>query len=582
MAIKKLSVQFPTRFGNFVALQDFNLLLAAGEIHGLVGESGAGKSTIGAAIIGLLQHPGYISEGEIILSGEHLTHLNSKQYHRLRGRRISMIFQDPQTSLNPLLTIASQLVETIRQHRHIDVVPARHLAIELLEESGIRDAAKRIDDYPHQFSGGMRQRVVIALALCTEPELIIADEPTTALDVAVQRQILQLIQALARKRKVGIILITHDIGVINEVTDTVTVLRNGQIIEAGATQQILKNSAKSYTKSLLAAVPRLDIKLDRFQNLMLDEAPDKKTDNAQDSWKITGASAQFATQWLHSSRSKTRSDTENTVLSLNNITVTYPTARVSWFSKSTNTPALSNISFAVRPGEVLGIVGESGSGKSTLAKTIAGLIDPSAGNMQFNGQPLPVGSKRGRHHIARRQIQMVFQDPYSSLNNRKTVENIISEPLRFYGLEPDRTKRRKLVASMLEVVGMRQSAMLKYPHQFSGGQRQRIAIARSLVANPEFLICDEPTSALDVSIQAQILNLLKDLQSNFSLTIVFISHNLAVIRQMADKVIVLKDGQLIEAAVADSFFNNPTTAYSKLLLRETPSLANTAKNDVQI
>ena len=568
--IRDLSVKFPTRFGEFTALDSIDLDVKAGEIHGLVGESGAGKSTVGAAVIGLLQSPGYISSGEIHFLGQDLRQLDDDAYHEMRGSHISMIFQDPQTSLNPLLTIAVQLIETIRQHSDVSHSDARKRAIGLLKETGLHDVEQRIDDYPHQFSGGMRQRVVIALALCTDPELIIADEPTTALDVSVQKQILALIRSLCDERQIGIILITHDIGVINEITDRVTVLRSGRVIETGATRDVLGNPTDEYTRALMAAVPRLDKRLDRFRNIVGEDLLDKE-DN---SWVVSGASAEYASQWLLEAHNQAPKRDNNTapIVSVANLDVTFRSGQPGWFRKKEGFKALNDISFEMYPGEVLGVVGESGSGKSTLAKAIVGLVDPSAGTMLFRGEHLPPGSQRDRKHAARRQIQMVFQDPYSSLNNRQTVERIISEPIKFYGLATDAKSVRKLVASVLDLVEMPQRAMLKYPHQFSGGQRQRIAVARALVARPEFLICDEPTSALDVSIQAQMLNLLKDLQEAFGLSIMFISHNLAVIRQMADRVVVLKSGQLIEIAETEQFFRAPAEPYSQMLLSETPSL----------
>lgn len=581
--VQGLSVQIPSRFGIFTAVNDVNLQLQAGEIHGLVGESGAGKSTIGAAIIGLLENPARISKGSIKLLNDELTLLSEEDYHRLRGNRISMIFQDPQTSLNPLLSVAEQLIETIRQHRSISYNDARSLAADLLTETGIAQAAQRMDEYPHQFSGGMRQRVVIALALCTDPELIIADEPTTALDVSVQKQILKLIRELAEKRKVGFIVITHDIGVIAEITDNVTVLRHGRVVESGPTRSVLGSPVEAYTKALMAAVPRLDAKLPRFLNI-------ETTDNSLDSdtetnWQVAGASADAASIWLmgtsqspnklapEKTHARLHSDPKNrpVLLEVNDLGVTFG-KKNRWFKKDAGFSALTGINIKVHHGEVLGVVGESGSGKSTLAKAIVGLVSASSGSLQFDGKVLPDGSERSRKHPARRRIQMVFQDPYSSLNNRRTVEAILTEPLCFYGLAEKGEESKRLVASVLDMVEMPQRAMLKYPHQFSGGQRQRIAVARALMARPDFLICDEPTSALDVSIQAQILNLLKDLQSNLGLTILFISHNLAVVRQMADSVTVLRHGKQVESADSETFFTSPQADYSQQLLRETPSL----------
>lgn len=577
LEVTDLTVSIPSRFGEFKAVDSVSFHVQPGEIHGLVGESGAGKSTIGAAIMGLLEHPAGIEKGSIRLADEELTTLDEEQYHRLRGSRISMIFQDPQTSLNPLLTIADQLIETIQQHRDLDYHAARSLAVELLTETGIESAEHRLDEYPHQFSGGMRQRVVIAMALCTHPELIIADEPTTALDVSIQKQILALIKTLAKQHQVGVILITHDIGVIAEITDNVTVLRNGRIIETGTTPQVLGKPCEEYTKALMAAVPRLDKRVERFLNIVNED----KTIDGSASWSVEGASADFAAQWLLQGGKKqqttTASATTNTVIDnpvimdLKNLGVTFG-RKNGWIIKRPGFKALDNVSIQIQRGEVVGLVGESGSGKSTLAKAIVGLVPLSSGSMEFNGASLPDARKRQRTHPARQEIQMVFQDPYSSLNNRRTVEAILTEPLRFYGLAKKGPESKRLVASVLNLVEMPQRAMRKYPHQFSGGQRQRIAVARALMARPSFLICDEPTSALDVSIQAQILNLLKDLQKNFGLTILFISHNLAVVRQMADQVLVLRHGEQVEKAASESFFNSPSAEYSQQLLRETPSL----------
>ena len=567
LEIKDLTVQYPTRFGTFTAIDGINLNLGAGEIHGLVGESGAGKSTIGQAVIGLIPSPGFIAKGSVHLNGQDLTRLDHASYHKLRGDKISMIFQDPQTSLNPLFTIEEQMVETIRTHSKVSFEEARARAVSLLSETGIEDAASRLEEYPHQFSGGMRQRVVIALALSTDPELIIADEPTTALDVAIQSQILDLIRDLATARKMGIILITHDIGVIAQITDQVTVLRGGQVMETGATPQVLGQPSHDYTKALMAAVPRLDRKLERFSNILSEEPPLSSPELA---WRVEGASDQFASDWLLKGE---RSGTQGgDILKIRNLDVTFYKDRPFSWGNRDGFRALQDINLTVPRGKTLGVIGESGSGKSTLAKSIVGLIKPSAGEILFDGKPLPLGRSRGRKHASRREIQMVFQDPYSSLNNRRKIEDIIGEPIRFFGLAQDREEQRRIVASILDLVEMPQRAMLKYPHQFSGGQRQRIAVARALVARPSFLICDEPTSALDVSIQAQILNLLKDLQSSFGLSILFISHNLAVVRQMSDTVAVLKRGRLMESGEAERFFEAPNDAYSKHLLSETPSL----------
>jgi len=559
LEVAGLTVEFPGRHGIFTAIEDVSLSIAPGEIHGLVGESGAGKSTIGAAVIGLLQSPGRVAAGALTLGETDLRALSPFEAHKIRGKRISMIFQDPQTSLNPLMTIEDQLIETILAHEQIKVGAARKRAIDLLEEIGIENAALRIRAYPHQFSGGMRQRVVIALALCTNPELIIADEPTTALDVAVQSQVLELIRRTADTRGIGFLLITHDIGVIAQITDNVTVLRDGKVVETGPTERVLGAAQHVYTQALMAAVPPLNRKMHRFL------VPEDDQSHASDS---TQPQAEDASQWLQQGAKSLGEG-----LDLTDITVRFVGTRTSLWQKPVPFVALDDVSFAVRPGTVTGLVGESGSGKSTLARVVAGLIHPASGHMRLGDEELPLAKNRGRKDPSRRLIQMVFQDPYSSLNGRHRIGDILSEPLTLYGLEPDAGRRRALCAAMIDLVGLSEDSIDRYPHQFSGGQRQRIAVARALLARPRILICDEPTSALDVSIQAQILNLLKDLQDRFGLTILFISHNLAVVRQMADDVVVLKGGQVIEAGPSEQFFERPQSDYGKSLLSLTPSMS---------
>ena len=553
LTIKDLTVKFPSRFGDFSAIEGVDMTIKPGEIHGLVGESGAGKSTVGAAVIGLLQAPGYVANGILTLGDTDLRDLTAAQAHEVRGDRISMIFQDPQTSLNPLMTIEDQLVETIQAHSDASKTAARRRAVDLLEDIGIQNASQRIKAYPHQFSGGMRQRVVIALAICTDPELIIADEPTTALDVAVQSQVLDLIQQLARERQIAFMLITHDIGVIAQVANRVTVMRKGRVVETGDTAQVLGAPKHPYTRALMDAVPPLDQKIDRFRVPAADDTAVMQGDTAE-RWLLEGQ--QYGL----------------TGLALENLTVTFTGQRTSLFRKPSHYVALEDVTLTIRPGSIMGLVGESGSGKSTLAKAITGLVTPTYGTMILGDTVLPFGSSRSRHHSSRQLVQMVFQDPYSSLNPRHRIGDILTEPLRFYGFVKDPAERTSLAASMLSLVGMQPDAIIKYPHQFSGGQRQRIAVARALLARPRFLICDEPTSALDVSIQAEILNLLKELQARFGLTILFISHNLAVVRQMADDTAVLRNGKIQEVNTTEVVYQSPQAKYTKSLLAQTPEM----------
>ena len=553
LTIKDLTVKFPSRFGDFSAIEGVDMTIKPGEIHGLVGESGAGKSTVGAAVIGLLQAPGYVANGILTLGDTDLRDLTAAQAHEVRGDRISMIFQDPQTSLNPLMTIEDQLVETIQAHSDASKTAARRRAVDLLEDIGIQNASQRIKAYPHQFSGGMRQRVVIALAICTDPEVIIADEPTTALDVAVQSQVLDLIKQLARERQIAFMLITHDIGVIAQVANRVTVMRKGRVVETGDTAQVLGAPKHPYTRALMDAVPPLDQKIDRFRVPAADDTAVMQGDTAE-RWLLEGQ--QYGL----------------TGLALENLTVTFTGQRTSLFRKPSPYVALEDVTLTIRPGSIMGLVGESGSGKSTLAKAITGLVTPTYGTMILGDTVLPFGSSRSRHHSSRQLVQMVFQDPYSSLNPRHRIGDILTEPLRFYGFVKDPAERTSLAASMLSLVGMQPDAIIKYPHQFSGGQRQRIAVARALLARPRFLICDEPTSALDVSIQAEILNLLKELQARFGLTILFISHNLAVVRQMADDTAVLRNGKIQEVNTTEVVYQSPQAKYTKSLLAQTPEM----------
>ncbi|PYG25613.1 dipeptide ABC transporter ATP-binding protein [Pelagimonas varians] len=559
LTIKDLAVKFPSRFGDVSAIEDVDMTIAPGEIHGLVGESGAGKSTVGAAVIGLLSTPGYIAGGELTLGDTDLRSLSEQEAHAIRGDRISMIFQDPQTSLNPLMTIEDQLVETIQAHSDVSQGAAVKRAVDLLEEIGIDNAATRIKAYPHQFSGGMRQRVVIALAICTDPELIIADEPTTALDVAVQSQVLDLIRRLAKDRQIAFMLITHDIGVIAQIADRVTVMRKGRVMETGDTEQVLSRPTHPYTRALMDAVPPLDHRITRFRTPTDAETapPGSIPDNAAERWLLEGQQHELLG------------------LTLDGIHLSFPGTRTSIWRKPDPFVALQDINLTIRPGSIMGLVGESGSGKSTLAKAITGLIAPTSGTMFLGDNVLPAGRARKRNDPSRQLIQMVFQDPYSSLNSRHRIGDILSEPLWLYGFVNDAAERRSLAAAMLELVGMAPDAIDKYPHQFSGGQRQRVAVARALLARPRFLICDEPTSALDVSIQAEILNLLKDLQSVFGLTILFISHNLAVVRQMSDDIAVLRNGKIEEIGSTEGMFERPQADYTKKLLALTPVMPRT-------
>ncbi|MBO9411878.1 MULTISPECIES: ABC transporter ATP-binding protein [unclassified Ruegeria] len=554
LTINDLTVEFPTRRQLFTAVDHVDLSVEPGEIHGLVGESGAGKSTIGAAIMGLLDRPGRIASGTIKLRGDQISGIDADAMRGLRGKKISMIFQDPLTSLNPLFTVREQLVETIQAHLGGSDAEANKRARDLIDRVGIPDPDTRLDQYPHQFSGGMRQRVVIALALCTEPDVIIADEPTTALDVSVQAQILDLIKELATERQVGVILITHDMGVIADTTDKVTVMYAGKVVESGPTSQVMGQPTHEYTKSLIAAVPRPTLKLHRFPQI-----------------SYGGRETRFAIEDMARHWPKVDNDTSKPVFEIRNLTKRFLQKRGLLPWDRTYFTAVDDVSFDIRAGEVFGVVGESGSGKSTVARMIAGLYPVDGGTITFEGQTVSDLTNKAALDAYRKNIQMIFQDPYSSLNPRMRVDEIVAEPIRHHKLMDGADIKRR-VDELLDQVGLGHEAGLKYPHEFSGGQRQRISIARALATQPRFLICDEPTSALDVSIQAQILNILKDLQEHLGLTLLFISHDLPVVRQMCDRVAVMKQGKVVELQETNDLFANPQTEYASELLRLMPKL----------
>ncbi len=556
LRIEGLCVSYPTRRGTVDALSDVSLTVDRGEILGLVGESGAGKSTVGNAIMGLIEAPGRVTGGRIALAGEGMLALESQPQRKLRGKRIGMIFQDPQTSLNPLYTIERQLTETIEAHLPLGRRESRARALALLTQVGIPEPQHRLGQYPHQLSGGLRQRVVIALALAADPWLLVADEPTTALDVSIQAQILRLLGHLCRERALGVILVTHDMGVINEVTHRVAVMYRGKIVETGTTQEVLSKPRHPYTRQLLNAVPRAAVKLQRFPVVGNASPRPQEADGGP------------ATRWLHSATTvHSNADAKTPLVVLDDVTMAF-TTRWSLFPHRRRTlKAVDRVSFAVHPGEVFGLVGESGSGKSTVARLISGFYPPSGGRITFAGRDIQtLERKRGPL-----PIQMIFQDPYSSLNPRMSVKAIVAEPMAYHRLAPP-ADIPNLVVDLLALVGLERDAQYRYPHEFSGGQRQRISIARALASRPQFLLCDEPTSALDVSIQAQILNLLKDLQERLGLTMLFISHDLPVIRQMCDRIAVMRHGRLCEVASAEALFAHPQHPYTRELLTLMPTL----------
>ena len=565
LQVTNLNISYPTRKETIVASKDVEFNLERGEILGIVGESGSGKSTIANAIINLIDPPGEITGGSIKIDDNELRS-NEDVIQKYRGKKIGFVFQDPQTSLNPLFKIKDQLIETIQTHLDLDYQEALKKSIRLLEEVGIDNAEERIEDYPHQFSGGMRQRVVIALAISCEPDLIIADEPTTALDVSIQYQILELLKDLTKKRNLGVIIITHDMGVIAETTNKVIVMRYGIIVEQGDTKELLTNPKSTEARSLVISVPPTNKKIDRFKLI----SPDGK-EITSDSKNLT---KNIIKTW------GVRENKNQKLLELSEVTKIFDEQTMASsfrFGSKNDTndkavKAVNDVSFELYEGETLGLVGESGSGKSTIAKIITGLVRPTNGEIFYNNLSLYNSKRKYQIENSRGQIQMIFQDPYSSLNPRFKVRDIIAEPIKLFQKNISKSELIQNTHDLIDIVGMTRQSLDRYPHEFSGGQRQRISIARALATRPRLLVCDEPTSALDVSIQAQILNLLKDIQDELHLTMLFISHDLPVIRQMCNRIVVLKNGSVCETKESEELFNAPDHPYTQELIRLMPKI----------
>ncbi|MEQ8446501.1 MAG: ABC transporter ATP-binding protein [Pelagibacterium sp.] len=546
LSVKDLSVVFHLRRGDFTAVKSISFDIMPGEVLGVVGESGAGKSMTGTAIMGLIDPPGEISSAAITLNGDRIDGLDEESLRKIRGRRIGMVMQDPLTSLNPLFTVGEQLIETIRRHLPLNQDEARDRAIALLADAGIPDPASRIDSYPHQFSGGMRQRVVISLALAAEPELVIADEPTSALDVSVQAQIIKVLKRLCAERGVAVMLITHDMGVIAEAADRMIVMNKGEIVETGSVGDIINRPKMDYTIKLIEAIPSITAQNPRYAAAVAKGHSFASEKTGDPLVVVENLAKQF--------------DLSGSLL-----------ARITGRRKIVN--AVNDVSFTIQRGQTYGLVGESGSGKSTCARMMVGLLPPSGGTVRL--EDTDIWSK-GAEKKRRSKIQMIFQDPYASLNPRWRVGEIIAEPMRALGIARKPGEIAERVADLLERVRLDPVSMRKYPHEFSGGQRQRIAIARALSSQPEFIICDEPTSALDVSVQAQVLELMSRLQEEFGLTYLLISHNLAVVRQMADAVGVLHNGNLVESGPVEEIFGAPKADYTRMLLDAVPDISKVA------
>ncbi|MES2770149.1 MAG: ABC transporter ATP-binding protein [Bdellovibrionota bacterium] len=556
--VKNLSINFKTDDGVVNAVKNISFNIPRGKTVGLVGESGSGKSVTSLSIMRLIPNPpGEISSGSITFDGTDLLKLRESKMREIRGNKISMIFQEPMTSLNPVFTVGDQIAETILLHQNVSKSEAYQKTLDLMHQVGIPDPEKRIKAYPHEMSGGQRQRIMIAMAIACNPVLLIADEPTTALDVTIQKQILELLHDLQKKYKMSMLFITHDLGVIADIADEVVVMYRGDIVEKGTTEQIFRSPKHPYTKGLLACRPSLErnpVRLPTVSDFMSADGKEKTFDVA--------AHAQQKVI-------KPIGNDSPILLELTDVKKHFPIKGGIFGGVKSLVKAVDGVSLQVRKGRTLGLVGESGCGKSTLGRTILRLIEPTEGQIKYNGVDIPSLNSTDLRKL-RRKMQIIFQDPYASLNPRMTIASAIMEPMTIHSLGKDKNERMDMAAALMDKVGLDKKFLNRYPHEFSGGQRQRICIARALAVQPDFIVCDESVSALDVSIQAQILNLLLDLQKEMNLTYIFISHDLAVVKFIADEVAVMYNGKVVEKADAISIYENPQHDYTKKLLSAIP------------
>ncbi|MCL1886732.1 MAG: ABC transporter ATP-binding protein [Betaproteobacteria bacterium] len=552
LQVKNLQVRFRVdRQTTFEAVKRISFDIPRNQTVALVGESGSGKSVSGLAVMGLLPpETALINEdARIIFDDMDLLGMSIRERRRLCGTGISMIFQEPMSSLNPVFTVGFQIAEMLRVHRGLDAKQARKRAIELLDEVGIADPRMRIDAYPHQLSGGQQQRVMIAMAIACDPKLLIADEPTTALDVTIQKQIIDLIRTLQQRHHMSVLFITHDLQLVSEIADQVIVMRHGEIQETGSTEQVFLHPAHPYTTALLACRPTLDAR--PWHLPVIEDILHPENDREE------------------MSRQRVRGYAENDqiLLEVRHLSKHF-FSREGFFGRKAF-PAVKEVSFALPKGKTLGVVGESGSGKTTMGLTLLRLHEPTGGQAFFDGKDLFALSEAA-FFAYKRRIQIVFQNPFASLNPRFTVGQILMEPMRIHGIGSDDRERMAGALQWLKRVGLPETAFYRYPHEFSGGQRQRIAIARCLTLQPEVLVCDESVSALDVSVQAQILNLLQDLQDEFGISYLFISHDLSVVKYMADQVMVMQHGEVVEMADSDEIYLYPKHPYTRTLLEAIP------------
>lgn len=579
LEVKNLKTYFHTDNGEVKAVDDISFFIRKGETIGIVGESGSGKSVTSLSIMKLLPNPiGKIAGGEIIFDSPtkgkiDLTKLTEKEMRHERGNEIAMIFQEPMTSLNPVYTCGNQVMEAIMLHQKMSKKDAKALTIELFNKVELPRAEAIFDCYPHQISGGQKQRVMIAMAMSCEPSLLIADEPTTALDVTVQSKILEMMRQLRDEKNMSIIFITHDLAIIAEIADRVLVMYHGKIVEQGTVWDIFSNPQHPYTKGLLACRPRLDIKLKVLpivSDFMDVDALGKITEKETQHFTSIGEALLFnfeGDEEIEEKRAKIMQQTPH--LEIKNLKTYFPITSGLFGKVKGYVKAVDDVSFNIYPGETVGLVGESGCGKTTLGRTILRLIEPTAGEILLEGMDI-VRMKKEDLRKLRKDIQIIFQDPYSSLNPRMTIGEAIIEPMRINKVLLSDYSRKKHAIELLETVSLKPEHFERYPHEFSGGQRQRICIARALALNPKFIICDESVSALDVSVQAQVLNLLNKLKEQFNFTCIFISHDLSVVKFMSDRMIVMNKGVIEEMGYSEDIYNNPQSEYTKNLISAIP------------
>ncbi|MCF8465630.1 MAG: ABC transporter ATP-binding protein [Flavobacteriales bacterium] len=575
LEIKNLVTEFRTDGEVMKAVNDVSFTLNRGETIGIVGESGSGKSVTSLSVMRLIPNPpGKISGGEILFhkndnSVVDLVKLNERDMRAIRGNDIAMIFQEPMTSLNPVFTCGDQVMEAILLHQKVNKKEAKEKTIALFKEVQLPRPEAIFDQYPHQISGGQKQRVMIAMAMSCSPSILIADEPTTALDVTVQQTILDLMLKLQREKDMGILFITHDLGVIAELADKVVVMYKGKIVEQGPVLEIFSNPQHPYTKGLLACRPPLDVRLKRLPIVSDFMQVDESGSIQEIEQSVTEATQKEIQTVAEREEAHKKLYAQKPILQIKNLKTYFPLKK-NFFGKVTEeVKAVDDVTFDVYPGETLGLVGESGCGKTTLGRTVLRLVDPTGGEVIFKGNPMHSMTTAELTEV-RKDIQIIFQDPYSSLNPRITVGDAIMEPMQVHKLYANDKERKEKVLELLERVNMLPEHFYRYPHEFSGGQRQRICIARALALRPQFIICDESVSALDVSVQAQVLNLLNELKRDFDFTYIFISHDLSVVKFMSDRMVVMNKGVVEEMGDADQIYSNPQTEYTKKLIAAIP------------